>query len=142
MLAIQIPDPLPPAITTPRSVIEFFLDQDLEEFGDDSLAARTWHWVLHGGGPGPISHMDWTRFDGNGPPSPATLAAESTASPPPLSPPISWDELNRARFICWVCTAQAEDKLPLRFHPWDAAPAPIAAEEGSVSITIREIREG
>ena len=83
MPAIDIPDPLPPAITPDREVIEFFLDQDLEEFGDDSLAARTWQWVLHGGGPGPISHMDWRRFDGDGPPSAATLAAESTASPRP-----------------------------------------------------------
>jgi hypothetical protein len=36
MTAIQIPDPLPPWITPDRAVIEFFLDQDLEEFGDDS----------------------------------------------------------------------------------------------------------
>ena len=59
MPAIAIPDPLPPAITPPRTVIEFLVDQDLEEFGDTGLVARTWHWVLHGGGPGPISHMDW-----------------------------------------------------------------------------------
>jgi hypothetical protein len=44
------------------------------------MAARTWHWVLHGCGRGPISHRDWTRFDGHGPPSAATLAAERTAS--------------------------------------------------------------
>jgi hypothetical protein len=141
MAAIKIPDPLPPWITPDREVIEFFLDQDLEEFGGDSLAVRTWQWVLYGGGPGPISHMDWRRFDGDGPPSPATLAAESTASPPPLQPLPPWDELNRARFICWVCTAQPEDKLPLRFHPWDAPPARIATDEGSVTITIREISE-
>jgi hypothetical protein len=87
MPAIDIPDPLPPAITPPRSVIEFFVDEDLEEFGDDGLVARTWRWVLYGGGPGPISHMDWTRFDGGGPPSAATLAAESTASEPPYTRP-------------------------------------------------------
>jgi hypothetical protein len=68
-------------------VIEFLVDQDLDEFGDTSLAARTWHWVLHGGGPGPISHMDWSQFDGNRPPSAATLAAESTADESPLHPP-------------------------------------------------------
>ena len=106
-----------------------------------SLVARTWHWVLHGGGRGPISHMDWSKFDGDGPPSAATLAAESTASQPPLHPAVSWDELNRARFICGLCTSQPEAELPLRFHPWDAAPAPAASAEGSVTITTREIRD-
>jgi hypothetical protein len=84
MPAIDIPDPLPPAITPDREVIEFVIDEDLAEFGQDSLVARTWHWALHGGGPGPISHTDWRRFDGDGPPSATTLTAESTASEPPL----------------------------------------------------------
>jgi len=138
MAAIDIPDPLPPAITPDREVIEFFIDDDLVEFGYNSLVARTWHWILHGGGPGPISHTDWRRFDGDGPPSAATLAAESTASEPPPGPPTPWDELNRARYICWVCTAEPGDELPLRFHPWDTAPAATATEEGSVTITLRE----
>jgi hypothetical protein len=87
MPAIDIPDPLPPSITPPRTVIEFLVDQDLEEFGGTGLVARTWYWVLHGGGPGPISHMDWSQFDGDGPPSAATLATESTAVEPPLHAP-------------------------------------------------------
>lgn len=40
MPAIDIPDPLPPAITPPRTVIEF---QDLDEYGDrpwDAAPAR------------------------------------------------------------------------------------------------------
>ena len=62
--------------------------------------------------------------------------AESTASEPPPPPTTTpWDELNRARYICWVCTAEPGDELPLRFHPWDTAPAPTATEEGSVTIT-------
>jgi hypothetical protein len=120
-------------------VIEFLIERHLHEFGDNSLVARTWHWILHGGGRAPISHTDWSHFDGDGPPSAATLAAESTASEPPLHPPTPWDELNRARFICWLCTSQPEDELPLRFHPWDAAPPPTATEEGSVTVTLREI---
>ena len=68
MPAIDIPDPLPPAITPDREVIEFLIERHLQEFGDGSLVARTWHWVLHGGSRGPISRMDWSRFDGNGPP--------------------------------------------------------------------------
>ena len=138
MPPIDIPDPLPPAITPDRDVIEFLIERHLKEFGEDSLVARTWQWVLHGGGRGPISHMDWAQFDRDGPPSAATLAAESTASEPPLHPRTPWNELNRARFICWLCTSQPEDELPLRFHPWDAAPAPTLTEEGSVTITIRE----
>ena len=46
MPAIDIPDPLPPAITPPRTVIEFLIDQDLHEYGDACLVARTCHWVL------------------------------------------------------------------------------------------------
>jgi hypothetical protein len=87
MPAIDIPDPLPPAITPDREVVGFFIEEDLSEFGQHSLVARTWQWVLHGGGPGPISHMDWRWIDGDGPPSAATLAAESTASEPPPGPP-------------------------------------------------------
>jgi len=86
MPLIDIPDPLPPAIAPDREVIEFLIERHLEEFGDNSLVARTWHWILHGGGRAPISHTDWSHFDGDGPPSAATLAAESTASEPPLHP--------------------------------------------------------
>ncbi len=142
MPAIDIPDPLPPTITPPRTVIEFLIDQDLEEYGDTGLVARTWHWVLHGGRPGPISHMDWPEADGVGPPSAATLAAESTADEPPLHPPTPWPEVNQARFICWLCTADPSDKVPLRLRPRDAASAPAVTEDGSVTVTMREIHNG
>ena len=79
MPAIDIPDPLPPAITPPRTVIEFLIGQDLVGYGGACLVARTCHWVLHGSGPEPVSRMDWSQFDGDGPPSAATLPAESTA---------------------------------------------------------------
>jgi hypothetical protein len=130
MPAIEIPDPLPPAITPPRTVIEFLIDQDLEDFGGTGLVARTWRWVLHGGGPGPISHMDWAQFDGDGPPSAATLAAESTADEPLLYPHTPWPELNKARYICWLCTSLPGDEVPLRFRPWGTAREPAVAEDG------------
>ena len=139
MPAIDIPDPLPPAITPPRTVIEFLIDQDLDEYGDTGLVARTWHWVLHGGGPGPISHMDWSKFDGDGPPSAATLATESTADEPPLYPATRWAELNQARFICWLCTAAPGEEVPLRFRPWDTATPPAVTEGGSVHVIMREV---
>ena len=61
MTAIAIPDPLPPAITLPREVLEFAITEHLKQFGESSLVARTWRWILYGGGPGPISHMNWSR---------------------------------------------------------------------------------
>ena len=130
-----------PRSPRPGTVIEFLIDQHLVEFGDTGLVAHTWHWVLHGGVPGPVSHMDWSQVDGHGPPSAATLAVESTASEPPLYPPTPWDELNNARFICWLCTSAPEDEVPLRFRPSDAAPAPAATEDGSVTVTMREVRD-
>ena len=139
MPAIDIPDPLPPAITPPRTVIEFLVDQDLEEYGDTGLVARTWQWVLHGGGTGPISHMDWAQFDGDGPPSAATLAAESTAYESALYTPTPWPELNQARFICWLCTAAPGDEVPLPLRRRDAAATPSMTEEGPVTVTLREI---
>src|SRR3984885_10178844 len=113
MPAMDIPDRLPPAITPPRTVIEFLVDQDLEEFGDTGLVARTWHWVLHGGRHGPVSHMDRLQFGGDGPPSAAALAAESTADEHPLHPPTPWPQLNKARYICWLCTATPGDDVSL-----------------------------
>ncbi len=43
----------------------------------------------------------------------------------------------------WLRSAlpQPEDKLPLRFHPRDGS-ALTLLEEGSLTVTIREIREG
>lgn len=78
---------------------------------------------MYGGGPGPISHMDWSQFDGNGPPSAATLAAQSTADEPAAVPPTPWPALNQVRFICWLCTAAPGEEVPLRSRPWDTAAA-------------------
>lgn len=120
MTAIVIPDPLPPTITLPREVLEFAITEHLKQFGESGLVARTWRWILYGHGPGPISHMNWAEFDGDGPPSTATLAAESTADPSPLCR-ATWAELNKARFICWWSTAGPEDEV----H-YDSAPGPLA----------------
>ena len=101
------------------------------EFGEHSLVARTWRWILHGGEPGPTGHMHWSQFDGEGPPSAAILAAESTADQPSLLPRTPWSEFNKARFICWWCTANPEDEVPLRFRSWDSAPiSPAVTGEG------------
>jgi hypothetical protein len=138
--ADRSPDPLPPAITLPHEVIEFAISQHLEEFGESSLVAHTWRWILHGGRPGPISHMDWSEFDGNGPPSRPTLVAESTADQPALLARAPWAELNKARFICWWCTANPEDEIPIRFRGWDSTPDPAVMAEGSVTVAMSEIQ--
>jgi hypothetical protein len=141
MPATQVPDPLPPAITPPREAIEFAVSQHLEEFGESSLVAHTWRWVLHGGGPSPISHMNWSEFDGNGPPSRPTLAAESTADQSALLAHATRADLNKARFICWWCTANPEDEIPTRFRGWDPTTDPAVIEEGSVTVTMSHTHE-
>lgn len=138
MPAIPIPDPLPPTVTLPREVVEFAVEQHLDEFGKDSLVARTWQWVLNGGGPGPISHMDWRQIDGDGPPSAATLVAESMAGEPPLYVHTPLAELNKARFICWWCSAQPDDEVPRRFQGWDTAPTDASTETDTVTVTVRD----
>jgi len=84
MPAIDIPDPLPPAITPlDRIVIEFLIDQHLEELGDTGLVASTWHWSYTEARPG--RSATWT-----GPRSTATSRHQRPPSPrksPPASRP-------------------------------------------------------
>jgi hypothetical protein len=121
-----------------REVIEFFIDEDLAEFGDNSLVARTRRWVLRGGGPAPISYTDWSRFDGDGPPSAARLAAESTASEPPLYRPTQGMSSTGPGSFAGHSPPNPETSYRYA-SPWDAATAPIVAEERSVTVTMCEI---
>jgi hypothetical protein len=75
-----------------RKVVEFLVEQHLEEFGEDNLIARTWQWVMRGRSRCPISHMNYNQFDGDGSPSRSTLATEAS----PTSRRCTLDELNRA----------------------------------------------
>ena len=36
--------------------------------------------------------------------------------------------------------ADPGDDVPLRFRPWDTAPAPAVTEDGSVTVTMRQVR--
>ena len=132
MPAMDIPDPLPPAITPPHTVIEFLIDQHLEEFGDTGLVARTWHWVLHGGGPGPISHMDWSQFDGNGPPRPPPSPRKVPPTSRPCTRPPHGPSSTRPDSSAGY-TPPPRDEVPMRFRPWDTALAPAVTEDGSVT---------
>jgi len=138
MPATEIPDPLPPAITLPREIIEFAINQDLAEFGERSLVARTWHWILHGGAPGPISRVNWSQFDGDGPPPKATLAAESTADQPPLPPAHRGPNSTKPG-----STAGGAQPTPRTRFRSDSTPGTPHSnldvpEEGSAAITMRE----
>jgi hypothetical protein len=53
MRAIEVPDPLPPAITLPREVIEFAISQHLE-----SSASTAWS---HAPGSGSFTEADQAR---------------------------------------------------------------------------------
>jgi hypothetical protein len=63
-----------------------------------------------------VLNLGCSQFDGDRPPSAATLAAESTASELPLYPPTPWAELNKASFICYLCTATRGDEVRPRSH--------------------------
>jgi hypothetical protein len=142
MPPIEIPRPLLPAITPDREVIEFLIDQDLEKFGENSLVARTWHWILHGAGLAPISHtrlVTVRRRRTTISRHPRRRKHRQRAAPAPARP---WEELNQARFIRWLCTAQPGDELPLRFNPGTPHGAPTVTEEGPATVTMREIRNG
>ena len=108
MSAIDIPVPLPSAITPPARSSN---SSSTRTSTNSATPAWSPHLALGPARrqPGPISHMDWSQFDGDGPPSTATLAAESTADEPPLHPPTPWGELNQARSVCWLCTFAPED---------------------------------
>ena len=134
MPAMDIPDPLPPAITPPRTVIEFLADQDLKEFGDTGLVARTWHWVLHGGGPRPISHMDPSQFDGDRPPPLPRKA-------PPLHPPTHGLNSTKPDSSAGYAPPTPETKYRCD-SPWDATPAPAITEDGPVAVTMRDVTDG
>lgn len=58
MSAVEIPELLPSAITLPDTVIEFPIEQHLEESGDTSSIAFTWPWVPHRGHSVPISRRE------------------------------------------------------------------------------------
>ena len=136
MSAIAIPDPLPPAITPPRTVIEFLVDQDLEEFGDTGRVARTWHWVLHGGGPGPVSHMDGhssTATDRHRwPPSPRkALPMSRRCTRPPYGPSYTRPDSSAG------CAPPPRRRGTATVPPVRNGPAPAVTEDGSATVTMR-----
>ena len=123
MPAIDIPDPLPPAITpAPHS----------HRIPHRPRPRRVWR-RLPGRPHLPLGRARiWTRAD---PPHGLVAIRRRRAAigchprrgkyrnEPPLYPHTPWPEANEARFACWLCTSVPGDEVPLQFRPWDAAPA-------------------
>jgi hypothetical protein len=113
MNTIRVPDPLPPAISRPRQLIEAVLAQSLLETGEQGRAALAWAWALTGGWPSPVS----LSVAKGVPPSREEITAEAAASPqgstaPPGVPTDFCDQLREARHILrWL--AGETDEIPV-----------------------------
>jgi len=110
---IRVPDPLPPAISRPRQLIEAVIAQSLLETGDQGRAALAWAWALTGRRPSPV-----TLSVAKGVlPSREEITAEATASPegstaPPGVPTDFCDQLREARHILRWLTGET-DEIPV-----------------------------
>jgi hypothetical protein len=99
-VTIWIPDPLPPAITTPRTHVEAVLAQSLLETGGQGRAALAWTWALTGTRPSPVT---LSAAKGS-PPCRDEITAEASAPPEgsaaPAGVPTDFcDQLREARHI-------------------------------------------
>jgi hypothetical protein len=101
---VQVPNPLPPAISRPRQHVEAVLAQSLLETGDLGRAALAWAWALTGRRPSPVT----LSMAKGSPPSRDEITAESSAPPegsaaPPGVPTDFCDQLREARHILrWI----------------------------------------
>jgi hypothetical protein len=134
----QIPGSLPPAITISRETASACMADDLEDYGATGPVALAWRWALTGNGPTPIALQEWTQ----GPPGRDTLLDESSwPYADGWQGRATWEELRHARFLLWWLTAADGEEAPARLRASDLAPSPIAAEDGSVSVTVSEVRD-
>ena len=113
MNAPHVPDPLPPAITRPRHLVEAVLVQSLDEMGTEGRAALAWDWALTGTRPSPVT----LSLPVGHPPSRSEILAEAGADPegstaPPGVPADFCDQLGEARHIlAWL--AGSTDEIPV-----------------------------
>lgn len=73
MTIIEIPGPLPAAVTREQPLIEAVMFRSVEEQGPGSRTAAAWQWVLTGRGPAPVSDTPGT----GAPPSLDEITAET-----------------------------------------------------------------
>jgi hypothetical protein len=110
---IRVPDPLPPAITRPRQLIQAVIAQNLQETGDQGRAALAWAWALTGGQPSPVTLSVAQGLT----PSREQITAEVAAPPqgstaPPGVPTDFCDQLREARHILRWLTGET-DEIPV-----------------------------
>lgn len=135
----QIPGTLPPAITISRETAVACLADDLADYGTTSPVALAWQWALTGNGPTPIALEQWTQ----GPPGRDMLLDESYwPYADGWQGRASWEELQHARFLLWWLTAAEGEEPPARLRTSGTASSPVAAEDGSVTVTVSEVRGG
>jgi hypothetical protein len=113
MNALPVPDPLSPAITRPRQLVEAVLAQSMRETGTTGRAALAWPWALTGTRPSPIT----LSLPVGQPPSRSEILTEASAEPDsPTAPhgvPTDFsDQLGEARHILsWL--AGSTDEIPV-----------------------------
>ncbi len=133
----QIPGTLPPAITISRETAVACLADDLADYGTTGPVALAWQWALTGNGPTPIAREEWTK----GPPSRDMLLDESNwPYADGWQGRVSWEELQHTRFLLWWLTAADGEEPPARLRASGVAPSLVAAEGGSVTVTVSEVR--
>jgi hypothetical protein len=110
---LQIPDPLPAAITRPREHVQAVLTHSLAETSSEGRAALAWTWALTGTRPSPIT---LSPAPGR-PPAREEIRLESQAEPetspaPPGVPADYHDQLAETRSIlAWLIGTT--DEIPL-----------------------------
>jgi hypothetical protein len=134
---VRVPDPLPPAITRPRHLVEAVLAQSLHETGTQGRTALAWEWALTGTRPSPVT---LTTPPGH-PPTRKDILAEADADPegstaPPGVPTDYCDQLREARSVlAWL--AGATDEIPVD----DENPGQLTVARGGYTRTDAEIRQ-
>ncbi len=116
MDTMELPGPLPAAVTRPRPLIEAIMAQSMREQGPDSRTAQAWQWVLTGQGPSPVSGA----LGIGTPPTADDIAAEARhdSTPPECGWP-PWkgarnripDRQQARRVLRWL--TGAADAIPL-----------------------------
>jgi hypothetical protein len=110
-MEFEFPDVLPEALTIDRQVAEYYLAQNLADWGDDGPVALAWRWALTGEGPRPICGEPWP----GGLPSRATIEGESRMESG-WGYLATYEEVRVAQFTLWWLTAAPGAEVPARFR--------------------------
>jgi hypothetical protein len=113
VLAVKVPNPLPPAIARPKEHVEAVLGQSLLEMGEQGRGALAWAWALTGTRPSPVT---LSAALGR-PPTREEMLAEADADPEGSTAPTGvpsnfWGQLGETRrILAWL--AGGSDEIPV-----------------------------